>query len=796
MKRFLLFLTGFLFVTIIMFGQFQLTGKVYDQEGISLPGAIIVLNNGKYYYATDEFGRYQFKNLPAGTYDIKITHVGYDDSLKTIKLTESINLDFMLNNDNVNELEKVIVNSTRVMSKTPIAFITVQKNQIERMNHGQDIPYVLKHTPSMVVNSDAGTGIGYTQMRIRGVDGSGINMTVNGIPLNDPESHGLFLVNLPDFTSSTDNIQIQRGVGSSTNGAGAFGATINLKTNKLNSLPYAEVSTGYGSFNTFKNNIKFGTGIISKHFAFDGRLSKISSDGYIDRAWSDLKSFYTSASYFNKTTLLKLTIFSGLEKTYQSWEGVPKDSLQTNRTYNPYTYENEIDHYNQTHYQFFIIKELSENLHLELSTYHVNGKGYYEQYKESESFSDYGFSNVITENDTIYETDLIRRKWLDNDFYGINYNILYSNEKLNLVAGGGWSKYNGYHFGDVIWMQFAGNNPINKEWYRSLGTKSDLNSYLKINYNPVDLFNFFVDLQYRVLNYTITGIDDDLSSLNLKKPYNFFNPKGGVTYIINKNVNFYTSVSYANREPKRSDFIDAPIDKQPKHETLYDYEAGFNYDNKNFAFSINAYYMIYDNQLIMTGKINDVGAPIVENYDNSFRRGLEFSVGSYFFKIIDWNANISLSQNKITNFTEYVDNWDYWNDPDNQPLQISNFLGTTDIAFSPSIVANNTIYVKMTKNFSFEFNSQYVGRQFIDNTSSVDRSLKPYFTNDFGFRSSFTTKTIKEILFTLKVNNVFNQMYETNAWVYSYYYENQRSELNGYFPQAGINFFANLSFKF
>ena len=528
----------------------------------------------------------------------------------------------------------------------------------------------------------------------------------------------------------------------------------------------------------------------------DGRLSKISSDGFVDRAWSNLKSFHISGAYYNKKTLLRVTVFSGIEDTYQSWYGIPKDSLETNRTYNPYTYENEIDHYLQTYYQLNFVRKIANNFHFESSAFLTTGKGYYEQFKDEEDFDDYSLEPVITDNDTITETDLIRRKWLDNKFYGVNYNLVYKKDRLHITYGGGWNNYEGQHFGKIIWQQYAGNNSIRKEWYRNLGVKSDFNNYIKISYDLADKFNFFGDFQYRMIDYSIDGTNDDLAIIKETQKYNFFNPKFGVLFHPNSANSVYVSYSVANREPSRTDFIDAPTDKTPQKETLYDLEFGYKLSKQNYSFNANFYYMDYDNQLIMTGEINDSGAAIVTNVDKSYRRGIELVFGANILDFIDWNANLTLSQNKVESFIEYVDNWSYWDDPDNSEMQIKTDLGQTDLAFSPSVVGSNVISVSFLKYFNAGFTTKYVSRQFIDNTSSLERSLDPYLVNDFALRANFDTKLVKNINISFMINNIFAEQYETFAWVYSYYYGGERGVMDGYFPQAGRNFMVNLSLKF
>jgi iron complex outermembrane receptor protein len=795
MKRLIFFYLFLLICFSKISAQYKIAGKIFDQNKNPLPGAVITLNN-KHYTSSDALGYFSFKNLKKGEYLLKIQYIGFTQVTKKINLKNDVFLNIQMTPNNQNELDQVIVSSVRTNNKSPFVYTNIQRKEIQQNNIGQDIPFILKTTPSIVINSDAGNGVGYTSMTIRGTDITRINVTINGVPLNDPESHGVWWVDIPDLASSINSIQIQRGVGTSTNGAGAFGASINLKTNSISKNPYTILSNSYGSFNTYKNTINIGSGTLGKHFVFNARLSREHSDGYIDRAWANLKSFYLSGTYFDKNTIIKAIVFSGFEETYQAWNGVPKDSLKTHRTYNLYTYDNQIDHYIQTHYQIHIVRKINNNFKFNLASFFIKGGGYYEQYKKNQNYSDYGLKNVIINNDTITKTNLIRRKWLDNDFFGLNYNLFYTSSNLNITLGGSWNKYIGYHFGRIIWMQYAQNTPIRYQWYKNLGLKYDFDTYLKTNYSINSNLNLYSDIQYRIVNYTISGSDDDLSLLNQTHPYKFFNPKLGLNLKINNNSRIYTSFAIANREPKRSDFIDAPANKIPKSEKLMDYELGYNISSHKFSFQANLYYMDYKNQLILTGKINDVGAPIVTNAPKSFRRGIELAAGAELTSFLSWNANLTLSQNKILNFTEYVDNWNYWDDPKNQPMQYSHYLGTTDISFSPNIIASNILTLKISKYLNINLISKYVGRQFIDNTSSIERSLDPYFVSDAQISTSFSTKFIKNIQLKLRINNIFNKMYETNAWVYSYYYNGQRLEENGYFPQAGTNFLLNLFIKF
>ena len=700
-------------------------------------------------------------------------------------------------------IEQVNINALRASENTPVTFTNISKNKIEEQNLGQDIPYLLSNTTSIVTTSDAGSGIGYTGFRLRGTDQTRINVTINGIPLNDPESQGVWWVNMPDFATSIENIQIQRGVGTSTNGAASFGASINLKTNVLRTKAYAKTNNSFGSFRTLKNNIEFGTGLINNKFSFDGRLSRISSDGYIDRATSDLKSFYISGGYYGNNNVLKAIVFSGKEKTYQAWNGVPLNFLDDTdlRTYNSYTYENEIDNYGQTHYQLHFNKQLNSKTNYNIALHYTKGAGYYEQFKSDESLSDYGLSNIIIGSDTIKETDLIRRKWLDNDFYGTIFSLKTSINKVNLTLGGGWNKYFGRHFGEIIWAEFASDSEIREKYYNNDASKKDFNIYAKFDYKIDENFNLFIDLQNRQVYYSFMGYDENIYNIKQSEKFNFFNPKLGLFYNLNKNKSAYASFAIANKEPNRNDFVESSINSRPKHETLYDTEIGYNLNYDNFNISLNSYYMIYKDQLVLTGEINDVGAYTRTNIDYSERKGIEIEINYKLNEKLIFSGNATISKNKISNFTEYIDNWDTWSQ---EKIEYED----TDISFSPKLIWSSLIDYKITKNLNIQFISKYVGEQFIDNTSSDDRKLDSYLTHNKRIIYDLNSKIFETFRITLQLNNILNKNYTNNAWVYRFItssfdptqtdpYINKNKEgsfdMAGYFPQAGRNFLIGIS---
>jgi iron complex outermembrane receptor protein len=819
----------FVFVFSILFyslsAQYSIRGKITNADGQPLSGANVVVPNLSIALITDAQGNFLIKKLPSGNYKLSVSYVGYKTLSKDIALSTNLELNLSLEESTV-LADEVIVMATR-SNNSSLANSNITKESIEKNNLGQDVPFLISLSPSVTITSDAGTGIGYTGFRIRGTDANRVNITVNGIPINDAESHGTFWVNMPDFASSVEDIQIQRGVGTSTNGSGAFGGTINMQTNALKDNRYAEISSAAGSYNTFKNTAKIGTGLVNDHFSFDMRLSKITSDGFVDKASSDLKSFYFSGGYFSRNTIVKAVIFSGKEKTYQSWWGVPKVKLENDtagmrrylnhwlwsssserinqikydelvhsnaRTYNYYTYDNQTDNYQQDHYQLFLSHTIG-NLSLNAALHYTYGRGYYEEYCMDENLSDYSISNIIVGNDTITTTDLVRQKWLDNDFYGVTFSVNYSTGKLKTTLGGAANEYNGRHFGKIIWAQYLGDIPKDYQWYHSTGIKTDFNMYSKTTYDINDFINLFLDLQLRLISHDIKGIDDKLvdghkRDITQNHTYQFFNPKFGINLkpAENQTINLFYAIGH--REPNRSNFVDADsTHPKPKPEELNDIELGYNYNGYRLSAGANFYYMLYNDQLVLTGELNDVGSSLMINVDKSYRRGIEIFAAVKILNNLTWNLNTTLSQNKILNFSEYVDNWD---------ISASDTIkfGTTNLAFSPDIIANSSIDYIPLKNFTVSFVSQYVGKQYIDNTSSTQRMLDAYFVNNLKLNYTINPKVFNEIEVQLSINNIFNSQYESNAWVYSYIYGGERYEMDGYFPQAGTNFLAGITLKF
>lgn len=804
-----------LFLLILMpvsaFSQNTISGQITDkQTGEPLPGAHIHISNSYKAVVSDADGSYRIENLKNKAYTLRATYVGYEPLIKEVTANQSLSLNMAMTPKTILE-EEVIIRGTRAGANSPTTYQNMDKEAIDQVNMGQDLPYVMSLTPSAIASSDAGAGVGYTSLRIRGTDLTRINVTINGIPYNDPESQGVYWVNLPDFASSVDNIQIQRGVGTSTNGAAAFGASINIKTQNTQTNPYAEITSGAGSFNTFRNTVKAGTGLINGKWAVDTRLSKISSDGFVDRAESDLKSFFVSGTYFGEKSIVKANIFSGKERTYQSWYGVPLERLNNdiegmqryadhwlmtqeevdhmmasdNRTYNYYTYDNEVDDYQQDHYQLTYSQEIGTNLLFNSALHYTHGEGYFEQMKKGESFEDYGLENLMVEGIEIAYTDLVRRKWLDNDFYGLTYSLNYKENKIDFTFGGAYNVYDGDHFGEIIWAQYASGFEKDFQYYLNTGTKKDLNFYAKANYQINDIFSAYGDLQYRNINYKIEGTHDDLRDLTQEHDFDFVNPKVGIHAKFDDHHKAYLSMAISNREPSRGNFRDADEGETPTSEMLTDYELGYTFHTSKAMIAANVYYMDYTDQLVLTGEINNVGDAIMTNVDDSYRAGIEIIAGIKLLPSLSWDANLTLSQNKIKDFTSYVDNWD-------EGGQVSEYLGTTDIAFSPNVISGSRIGWNPTDNLQMSLISKYVGKQYIDNTGSDDRKIDAYFVNDIMISYKVKTDFVKSLEFTLQVNNVFNEEYESNAWVYRYYLGQEYYKMTGYYPQAGTNFMAGV----
>ena len=671
----------------------------------------------------------------------------------------------------VNSLDEVLVSAVRVTAKTPVSFSNLDKKDIKFRNLGQDIPILMNYLPSVVTTSDAGNGMGYTGIRVRGSDATRVNVTINGIPYNDAESQGTFWVNMPDFASSVESLQLQRGVGTSTNGSGAFGASLNMLTDNYASKANGEISNSFGSFNSHKHTVKFSTGLLNDHFELAGRLSAIKSDGYVDRASSDLKSYFLQGTYIGKTTLIKALVFGGTEKTYQSWNGIDAETLNTDRTFNsagmytdeagnPRFYDNETDNYKQDHYQLHWNESFSDKWSTNLAFHYTKGKGYYENYKEDADMADYGLLPV----GTVTTTDLVRQKWLDNDFYGTTFSAKYKDEKVDVIFGGGWNKYEGDHYGKVIWARYASQSELGDHYYDDFSTKTDGNIFAKANYQLTEKLSFYGDLQLRNVTYKAnspeTGLVDDT--------FNFFNPKAGLNFEINQKSTLYFSYARANREPNRTDYEGGNV----KPEKLNDFELGWRFNSEKFQLTSNLYYMGYKDQLILTGTLDDVGSPIRSNSEKSYRLGFEVDATIKLSEKFILRPNFTLSSNKNVDLDVEGQNY-----------------GTTDIAYSPSVIAGNIIVYSPIKNLHLSLLQKFVGEQYMNNIELPSAKLADYFVNDFNVSYEIQPKSVfKSIMVTGLVNNILDKKYVSNGYmwdVYPYYY-----------PQSGTNFLIGLTLKF
>jgi len=811
MKKHVSLVVGLLALPWIAWSQVSLSGKVYDATNQnSLTGAHIVLGNTFNAVTSSKDGSFRISGLKPGTYQLKVSYMGYETFGESIDIRENKQLDINLQ-PSLTLADEVVVMATRADKNTPATYTNIGREQLNSKNLGQDIPVLLSLSPSVVISSDAGAGIGYTWMNIRGSDPSRINITLNGIPVNDAESHNVWWVNMPDVAGSIQNMQIQRGVGTSTNGAAAFGASVNMQTTVLNAEPYAEINSSAGSFNTLKNSVSFGTGKIKSGWAIDGRASLISSDGYVDRASSSLKSYYLSAGWYGSKTNLKLINMSGTEKTYQAWDGVPSDSLETNRTFNPtgmYVdeagnvkyYDNETDNYQQDHYQLHFSHLLNPNMVINAAAHYTYGRGYYEQYKENQKFKDYELSPISLGDTMINKSDLIRRKYLKNHYYGTTASLNYDNRSnLKTNLGGSFHIYDGLHFGEVIWARYAGNSEINHRYYENTGYKVDYNYYLKVNYSPLERLHLFADLQMRHIIYEFEGpafVNDELKILDQTSYFNFFNPKGGFIFEISPMQKLYTYVGVGNREPVRDDFTESSPESRPGREKMINYEAGYQFAGSHARASVNFYFMDYYDQLVLTGEINDVGGYTRTNTPRSYRAGIEMEAGFIITPKIQWNGNLSLSRNKIKEFTEYSDVYDANYDWIGSE---ANTYKNTNISFSPSIIAASQFVFAPIKQLHIELMSKYVGRQYIDNTSNKDRSLNPYFLNDIKLGYNFSLPFAKSIEISVLINNILDEEYISNGWIYKAKVENQSGFMvmdDGYFPQAGRHFLTGIRFRF
>jgi iron complex outermembrane receptor protein len=800
------------------------SGTITDaRTGEALPGATILLD-GAAIGTTNPAGAFSLAAVPAGAHELRITFLGYEPLVRAVQgRADAQQLSAQLQPGGVLTGE-ALVTASRASDRTATVYTNLSKQDLNKRNFGQDLPYLLDQTPSVVVTSDAGGGVGYTDIRIRGTSSTGINTTVNGVPLNDPESHGSFLVNLPDLASSINSIQVQRGVGTSQNGSAAFGASLNISTLDVRREAYGETQNSYGSFNTWKNNVSFGTGLVGKYFTFDGRLSRISSDGYMNRAASDLKSYYFSAGYQNKNTLLKFITFSGREKTYQAWNGVPEPAItgnqallqtyvdngelspadaervrQEGRRYSYYTYDNQTDNYQQNHYQLHLSQGLGSDWNLGAALHLTRGFGYYESYRERRRFSNYGLQNVVIGGDTISRTNLIDRKWLDNYFYGGTFALNYqpkNNEKLQATLGGGWNRFDNDHYGEIIWAQYAGTSFPGQRHYLNTAHKTDFNAYARATYQVLPWLGVYGDMQVRRIYYTIAGTEQlstssPLVQVNTDVSYTFFNPKAGATVNLPHGQQLYASFAVGQREPVRSDFTDRPSgDVLAQAERLNDWEGGYRFTRADLSFlgpntavrvEANGFYMSYRNQLVNTGQLNDVGTALRTNVARSYRRGVELTGFVSVNDKISLTSTLTLSQNRILDYRGVTDS-----------------IGrTTTISYSPSAISAHTLEGQPLKGLRLALLYKTVSRQYLDNSANDGRSIAAYQVLDLRLRYTLHPSFMKEIELALLVNNLLNREYVSNGYTYGYIGASGNQEnFNWYFPQATRNFLASVNLRF
>lgn len=707
-------------------------------------------------------------------------------------------------------LNEIIVSATRVSGRAPIAFSNMSAVQIKENNAARNIPYILETMPSVVAFSEDGSGVGNTSLRIRGTDATRINVTLNGMPLNNPESQEVYWVNIPDISNSLQSIQVQRGVGSSTNGSAAFGASISLKSQGAKPEAYGEASTAIGSYNTFTSTIAAGSGILKNGLSLDARYSRVTGDGYIRNGSVNHRSAYASLSYYKDNQLFKLSYINGIQHTGITWEGISPEQMKIDRRYNPagqfydsagnvHYYDNETDNYYSNIVQFTYSNVLSEQLSLNIGLNYNHGYGYYENYKMNQKFKKFGLTPQLV-NDSLYKSsDIIRRKLMKNNFYTGNITINYITDQLNIIGGIMASSYAGDHYGELKWVKLNQNIPSNYEWYMNDANKKELNIFTKGTYRVTDAFSIFGDLQYRYVDYRMKGIDDDLEDITNNNYFSFFNPKGGVSYTLDAKNDIYASLSFAHREPLRTDIKESYKGgghQRIKPEQMLDYELGYRYASKEASFNANIYYMKYKDQMVQTGKLNDVGYKLMENVPDSYRLGLEL-IGAYqFTKWIRMDANITISRNKIKDYTAYFDLYDNQTDY-NFVGQATEHFKSTDISFSPNVISSGTVTVTPYRTLTLSLIGKYVGKQYYDNTSNSENQLTDYFVSNFAASYTFKTQKIGEINLQFFVNNILNKEYVANAWVSTdKFKDNTQLVYTGLFPQATRNIMAKLGIRF
>ena len=787
-----LFLLSAIFFSWLSFSQnYTIEGKVTN-NGKPLSGVSVMTKSANYGTISDENGDYQLE-VPKGKYTLEFSFGNRRSFDINVDTNQRLDVDM---SEAEESLDEVLVQAFRVDADSPITHSNVDQKEIEERNLGQDIPVLLNVLPSVVSTTDAGNGVGYTSIRVRGSDASRVNVTLNGIPYNDQESQGSFWVNLPDFASSTESLQLQRGVGTSTNGSGAFGASLNILTEAKDDNASAELSNSIGSFGTRRHTVEFGTGLLEDQFTFSGRLSQIKSDGYIDRAFSDLKSYFLQGTFKDGGTFIKALSFGGNNVTYQAWYGIDKETLETDRTFNPsgiYTdedgntqfYDNEVDNYKQDHYQLHWNQRLNQNWSTNLSLNYTYGRGYFEQYKEDADLAFHEIGPVTVGNQSIENSDLIRRRWLDNDYYVANATVNYTDRQVDFTSGLFYSYYTNDHFGEVIWSQFTGDSSIRDNYYFGNGTKTEFTIFSKATWKINEKLSAFGDLQGRFLNYNTSGLTSDKVNLLVDDNFNFFNPKAGLTYQLSDDQQLYASYGRAQREPRRTDFENGITNP----ELLDDFELGWRLAIGNSTINTNAYYMYYQDQMVLTGALDDVGAPIRETSGESYRLGLEIDADIKISSLFSTRPNLTLSRNKNIDFKANLDG------------AIRN-LGETHISFSPELIATNQLIFHPSEAFQINWISKYVGEQYMGNIDSKVSLLESFFTNDINIVYDWKNPPLfKSVVFSGLINNVFDVKYESNGYFFFFDTQNETGQTEtfegaGFYPQAGINFLAGVTLKF
>lgn len=810
-----IFLSLFSVLSVTMLwsqAPFTISGIVSDPQGIPLEGVAIHTSDGVGVFS-NENGYFSI-SVPEGdemTLNAKL--IGYDPIVRTIRRETKMPVTLTLF-PAIYSLQTISMVGSWTNEKMPFTSTIIRKTTLNMLNQGQDLPWLLRLAPGVVSTSDAGNGIGYTGIRIRGADPTRTNVTINGVPVNDSESQAVFWVNMPDLVSSIDQVQIQRGAGTSSNGAGAFGATINLITDKETYEPYTVLTLGGGSFGTNRYGVRLGTGRLGNGWNIEGRYSRILSDGYIDRASSNLESMHGTVRWTGKKSIFRANLFGGKETTYQSWWGTPesrlnndidgmlehasnnglddmqtKNLLSSGRTYNYYEYPNEVDHYKQYHAHLHWTQMLNAHWDVTLTGHYTRGTGYFEQFRKSDEFSRYGVPEPIIGGDTIRHTALIRRRWLSNHFYGMIGHAKFSKSEWEVQVGGGWNRYDGDHFGRIIWAEHAVHFPLDYEYYKGIGHKEDANLYLKVQKFFLNRWSAFIDVQGRYIDYQTSGRDNDLRPYDIQVSYPFFNPKAGITFDPKAGRQYYISAAVVHREPTRSDMIDAQSGRQPMPERMLDLEIGSKWKFNTGNIHLNGYWMRYWDQLVPTGALNDVGAAILTNINKSYRGGFELTGEFHLTPSLDVQANVSWNKTGIAEITEIL--YDYTHGYE----EVQRVLSKVPIAYSPEWIASHLLAWRPADQWEISWISKYVSRQFLDNTGSRDRMLKGWWVHDLNASWSWEKGKYCQLQVTGQINNLFNLNYSSHGYTWSYIYERRITE-NFYYPQAGRHYSIGLVIRF